>query len=252
MNQEKMLQAVRELPGTIGLYVKNTVTGETVSFQPDAAVGAASVIKMMIMAEAFRQQEAGEADFAEPFTIRPQDKLPSCGVLTYLHDGLTVPLGDLVTLMIIVSDNTATNLLIDRLGRDRINRMIESLGFTATRLNRKLWQPELSRQGIQNYVSAGEMGRFLEMLMRGEVVSPSASEKMLKILGDQRLNGKMPFFLHSMGVRCAHKTGEDDGITHDVGIIWTDEPRIFCFVSEQTDVPRAEGLLQLLALESIL
>ena len=67
---------------------------------------------------------------------------------------------------------------------------------------------------------------------------------MLQILSNQQLNGKMPFYLHSQGICCAHKTGEDDGITHDVGIIYASHPVIFCFVSQHTDVPRAERFLQ--------
>ena len=71
------------------------------------------------------------------------------------------------------------------------------------------------------------------------------------LLLNQRLNGKMPFYLHSRGIRCAHKTGEDDGITHDVGIIFADRPVIFSFLSEHTDVPEAETALQKLALAAI-
>ena len=247
MNTEAMRTLARSLPGRIGLYVRCPDTGESAAFQPDLPVNAASVIKLCVMAEAFRQKEAGEIDFAEEISIREEDKKPSCGALTYLHTGLKVQWGDLVTLMIILSDNTATNLLIDRLGIEKINRTIGALGLTGTRLQRKLWQPELSRQGIQNYVTAGDMGRLMELLLRGEAVSPAASREMLAILRNQRLNGKMPFYLHSRGIVCAHKTGEDDGITHDVGVIFAQRPVICCFVSERTDVPQAERALQEIA-----
>ena len=152
--------------------------------------------------------------------MRREDKLPSCGALTYMHDGLQVTVGDLVTLMIILSDNTATNLLIDKLGRDAINQTIRKLGLTATQLNRKLFMPELSRQGIENYVSAHDMCVFFELLLAEKIVSPEASREMLGILRNQRLNGKMPFYLlHDRGIQIAHKTGEDDGITNDVGVV---------------------------------
>ena len=232
------------LPGTIGLYILDTATGQEVSFHADQPLEAASVIKIPVMVEAFRQKEAGLIDFDAPVAICREDKLPSCGALTYLHDGVTVSVGDLVTLMIILSDNTATNLLIDMLGQENINEEIDRLGLTGTRLNRKLFQPELSRKGIQNYVTASDMGKLLKGILAGEVVSAEASEKMLEILGNQRLNGKIPFYLHDQGIKCAHKTGEDDGITHDVGIIFADSPRILCFLSNQTDVPRAERAIQ--------
>ena len=180
-------------------------------------------------------------------TVPPEKCLPSCGAITYLHPGITLQWGDLVTLMIILSDNTATNMLIDRLGIDNVNRMIDSLGLKNTRLNRRLFEPALSAQGIQNYITAGDCGIFLEKLLRGEIVSADASAQMLRTLSNQRLNGKMPFYLHSEGIRCAHKTGEDDGITHDVGVIYAASPRIFCFVSQNTDVPESERALQDLA-----
>lgn len=89
---------------------------------------AASIIKLFIMAEAFRRFEEGTLDPGEFFTLHAEDKMPSCGALTYMHDGLQVTCLDLVTLMIILSDNTATNLLIDRLGMENINQMCQSVG----------------------------------------------------------------------------------------------------------------------------
>ena len=251
MQKERILDMLSSLKGDIGFAACDPSAGESVSFNPDAPIQAASVIKLFVMAEAFRQREAGLFDFEAPVTVREENHLPSCGALTYMRAPLTLPWGDLVTLMIILSDNTATNMLIDRLGMDNINAMIDSLGMKNTRLRRKLWQSELSRQGIQNTVSAGDTNLFLLKLYREELVSPAASREMLGILLNQRLNGKMPFYLHSRGIRCAHKTGEDDGITHDVGIIFADRPVIFSFLSEHTDVPEAETALQKLALAAI-
>ena len=244
MNIEAIDALVRALPGHIGVYVENLATGETYAHNADDPIEAASVIKLPVMAEAFRKFGNGELDPAERVTIRPQDRLPSCGALTYLDEGITVSLRDLVTLMIILSDNTATNLLIDRVGMDWINGMIDALELRGTRLNRKLFMPELARQGIKNYVTARDMARLLRALLEGRLVSPEASAAMLEILRNQRLNGKMPFHLHDKGIACAHKTGEDDGVTHDVGVIFAQQPVIFCFLSERTDVPRAERALQ--------
>ena len=240
-------ERITALPGHVGVYLLNTVTGEEYAYQADEPIEAASVIKLTVMVEAFRQFEAGQLDPGETVTIRRSDKLPSCGALSYMHDGLSVTLLDLVTLMIILSDNTATNLLIDRLGMENINGMIDALGFYGTRLRRKLFMPELARQGIKNVVSARDMGLMLKGMLEGRIVSPDASRQMLEILKKQRLNGKMPFYLHDQGIACAHKTGEDDGITHDVGIIFSEQPILFCFLSEQTDVPRAERAIQEIA-----
>ena len=242
--QKLLLSTVEGLQGKIGFYAHCTTTGETLAIHENEPLMAASVIKLTIMAEAFRRFCEGTLDRSAEVRIRPSDKLPSCGALTYLHDGLTVTVLDLVTLMIILSDNTATNLLIDLLGADAINRTIGEMGLTGTRLNRKLFMPELSRQGIENYVTATDMGTLLEMLTEGKLWSKAASAEMLGILKNQRLNGKLPFYLHSAGIPVAHKTGEDDGITHDVGVIFGQETWIVCFLSNETDVPDTERAMQ--------
>ena len=254
MQKDQILELLHSLKGTISFSIYDPEDDEGINrirFNPDTPVQAASVIKLFIMAEAFRQREAGLFDFDAPVTVTEENHLPSCGALTYMRAPVTLPWGDLVTLMIILSDNTATNMLIDQLGIDNINATIDSLNLRSTRLRRKLWQSELSRQGIQNTVCAADTERFFHLLLREELVSPAASKEMLKILLNQRLNGKMPFYLHSQGIRCAHKTGEDDGITHDTGIIFADRPIIFSFLSENTDVPQAELVLQKLALAAI-
>ena len=244
--RDQLDRILSRLPGQIGLYMKK-LSGESYAYHADEPFEAASVIKLPIMAEAFRQFEAGEIERDRLITIRPEDKLPSCGALSYMHNGLAVTVLDLVTLMIILSDNTATNLLIDLLGMEKINAMIDAMELTGTRLNRKLFRPELSARGIQNYVTARDMGRMMELLLRGELVSRDASREMLTILRNQRLNGKMPFYLHSRDIPVAHKTGEDDGITHDVGIIFAQEPITLCFLSNRTVVPVAERALQEIA-----
>ncbi|MBR1584622.1 MAG: serine hydrolase [Clostridia bacterium] len=232
------------LPGEVSVFGKDLITGETCAYQADLPLVAASVIKIPILIEAFRQARDGLLSMEETFAIRPEQKVPSCGALTYLHDGLQVTLRDLCVLMIILSDNTATNLLIQRLGIQQINDTLRRLGCSQTTLRRKLYDAEASRRGIQNHITAREIGSLLEKMYRGECVSPEADAQMLAILKDQRLNGKIPFFLHGLGVTVAHKTGEDDGITHDVGIVYADHPMILCFASEHTDVPAFERLMQ--------
>lgn len=238
-----MLAKIRDIQGDVGFYYKNLVTGNTVAYQEDKILYAASVIKLPLMIEAFRQFEAGELDPSRPVTVQKAHKVPSCGILTYLHDGVTVTVLDLVTLSIIVSDNTATNLLIDLLGIDSVNRALEAFGISHTRLRRKMFDMESASRGIQNTITAGEIGKLLEKLYWGEAVSPGASRQMIQILKNQQLNGKMPF-LFTEAVDIAHKTGEDDGITHDVGIIYAKEPLILCFCSNNVHVPSFERLMQ--------
>lgn len=93
MNREEILRRAKALPGHIGLYIDTLDGGETIAYQADEPIEAASVIKLTVMAEAFRQREAGTFDFAAPVTIRPEDKLPSCGALTYLARRPDRPVG---------------------------------------------------------------------------------------------------------------------------------------------------------------
>ncbi|MBR5110512.1 MAG: serine hydrolase [Clostridia bacterium] len=243
--KEKMsryLPRLASLPGEVSIYGKNLHTGEVWAYQPDIPLVAASVIKLPTLAEAFRQARDGQIDMKEIFAVRPDQKMPGCGALTRLRDGIEVTLHDLCVLMIILSDNTATNILIERLGMDQINQTIRSFGLEKTKLRRKLFDADASARGIENTMTAQEMGRLLEMLSSGSCVSPEADAEILSILSEQQLNGKIPFFLPE--IRIAHKTGEDDGITHDVGILYAKHPVVLCFGSEHTDVPAFERCIQ--------
>lgn len=230
------------IPGRISLYYKNLVTGEEISYHADESLQAASVIKTFVMAEAFRQIEAGILSEDTRIVIKKSDCVPPSGVLTFLHEGIEVTVLDLITLMIVISDNTATNLLIDLVGMDAVNHTIQTYGCAKTQLNRKMYDSVKSAQGIQNYITAQETGRFLEKIYRGELVSPVASEKMLAILKNQQVNHKIPFIIGSLDedLEIAHKTGEDTGITHDVGIVFTKEPFVLCICGNETDVPALE------------
>ncbi len=238
-----ILERIRSVSGKVGFYYKNLVTGDAMEFRKDIPLQAASIIKIPVLVEAFMQLESGRINRNEVFTVREKDKLPSCGALTYMHSGLKVTLEDLYTLMIILSDNTATNLLIDYLGMDHINRTLTKLGLTHTRINRLLFDAGQSAGGIENYITAGEIGLLLEKLYHGEVISAQASTGMLGILKKQRLNGKIPFKLPK-NIEVAHKTGEDSGITHDVGIVYAKQPFIVCFCGNEVDVPAYERLMQ--------
>lgn len=238
-----ILEQIKSVPGKVGFYYKNLITGDTLEFQKDLQLQAASVIKIPILIEVFSRLETGSLEKSETFTIHDKDKLPSCGALTYMHEGLQVTLEDLYTLMIILSDNTATNLLIKRLGMESINKTMQSLGLRQTKINRLLFDAEQSAKGIENTISTGEIALLLEKMYRGELISPKASAEMLTILKKQRLNGKIPFLVPK-NIAIAHKTGEDSGITHDVAVVYAQQPFIVCFCGNEVNVPEYERVMQ--------
>ncbi len=233
-----------DVSGDVAVWIKNTVTGETTFLNAEKPLIAASVIKLSILAAAFSRFENGTLDTNQMREVKPEYKMPSCGALTYMHDGLKVTNLDLATLMIILSDNTATNMLIDTLGIDNINAVVVSYGLEGMHLNRKLFDSDAAARGLQNYVTAESVAKFFGLLLRRELVSADASDAMLGILRNQRLNGIMPFYLNAMGVKTAHKTGEDDGIKHDAGIIFTQQPLIAVFLSNNVDTPDFERRIQ--------
>ena len=244
-----LLQKIRGASGHVAFYYRPLDGGCAQMYNEMMPLVAASVIKIPIMVEAFRQFESGELNPLATYRIKPEDKMPSCGALNRMHDGLEVTLRDLVELMIVLSDNSATNILIDRLGIARVNATLEVEGLKVTRLRRKLFDKAGMEAGLSNHVCAREIGLLLERMYAGTLVSPQASAEMLEILRNQKLNGKMPFFLKPRGIACAHKTGEDDGITHDVGVVYARRPFVLCMLSEETDVPAFERLIQDVARE---
>jgi len=232
------------LTGDYSVWLEDLSTGESTTVNPDTQHIAASVIKLAVMLYAFKCFEDGTLDPNALYEVRPEDKVPSCGAFTYMHDGLKATYLDIVTLMIILSDNTATNIMIRALGIPQINSCLDSYSLSDIRIRRCMFDSEASARGLQNTITARSIAAFYRLLYTEQLVSPAASRKMLQILSDQRLNGKIPFFLHPMDIEVAHKTGEDDGTSHDTGIVFAEHHYICVFLSNNTDVPIFERFIQ--------
>ncbi len=243
MNQEQLLHQLQEIPGKVSFYYKNLVTGEEISYETQRPLQAASVIKIPIMAEAFFQAKEGSISLQDTYVLKEEDKEPSCGCLNRMQAGLVLKVEDLINLMIILSDNSASNILIRMLGRENINRRMEQMGYEAIRVNRLLFDFEAAKRGMENYVSVKEIADLLGRMYAGTLVDEGSSRAMLDILKAQRLNGKIPFrFLEKIDI--AHKTGEDSGITHDVGIVYGKVPFMVLFMGNEVDVPSFERFMQ--------
>jgi beta-lactamase class A len=196
------------------------------------------------MLAVFHKADKGLISFDDTVVIGQEDKVPPCGIITFLHEGCILTVKDLCYLMIVISDNTATNLLIKNFaGIDEINTVLASYGIEKTRLNRLLFDEQKKSQGIENYFSPKEIGILLELMEKGELISKKASSCMLEILKNQQINHKIPYYLPD-DTLIAHKTGEDEGITHDVGIVYSKSPFILCFASNNTDIIQAEKTFQ--------
>lgn len=240
---EEIRKELGRMQGKVGFYYKNLVTGETIGFNDGETFRAASIIKLPLLAGMLYQKEHSGADFGERLHIQRKDMIPGCGALQHLSGEPELDILSLAKLMITISDNTATNVLASHFGIEAMKAVFDMLGMKKTRLNRCLYDFESENKGIQNWFAPKEIGELLESMYRRELVSAEASEFLEEILLQQQINHKIPSRL-PYDFKVAHKTGEEEETTHDVGIVYSREPFVVCFASNKTDVPEFEDFIR--------
>lgn len=237
---------VNQLPGTVGYYYENLVSGETDELNARQPYLAASVIKLFVLEAVMQAIHEGRLDPQQKLRLEEEDKMPSCGALLYLHAGIDLTVRDLYTLMITLSDNTATNQLIRLVGIESINEVIAASGYCHTALKRLLFDGNAQNQGKENSFSPADVGLLLKSIHQDTFVSRAISREASAILLKQQLKNKIPALIPRQ-IPIAHKTGEDAFITHDVGIVYGDHPFILCLAANETDVIRAEEAFRKIA-----
>jgi beta-lactamase class A len=209
-----------EIGGTVAVAARDVRRGRALDLRAGVRFPSASVIKVPILVALMARVAAGEARLEDRLVLQDADKVPGSGVVSMLHEGLELTLEDLAHLMITVSDNTASNMLIDRLGCDYVNSCMEAAGLTQTRLERKFYDFEARDRGLDNWASAGELARLLVGIERREVISAEACEKVLAIMRKQQFDSKIPKLLPP-GTPVANKTGTVSSVSHDIGVIYS-------------------------------
>ncbi len=228
--------------GEVAVAVKHLKTGETFFHHADTPMPTASLIKLAVMIEAYQQAAEGKLKLTDTVTLKKEDKVPGSGILTeHFSDGLTIPLLDAVRLMIVFSDNTATNLVLDKIGLDATAKRMEAWGFPNTKIHSKSFKretsvfPERSKQFGLGSTTAREMIELLEKLHKGELVSPEASKAMLEHLKKCDDKEKFTRFLPP-GTVVAHKTGSVSDARTDAGIIFTKSgPVALCVLTAKNE-----------------
>jgi beta-lactamase class A len=208
----------KQCGGVVSVAVRGVENAADFGFNEDAIISAASVIKVPIIVEALRQVRQGTFSLDTQFAIEGEGRVRGAGVLRYMHGGITLTLEDLLTLMIIVSDNHATNMVIDILGMDAVNANLSSMGYTSTLLRRKMMDWEAIEQGRDNVTTAREMADLLARIARKEVLGGEWDECIVTALGRQQDSRKLGLFLPD-DVEVANKTGGREGIQNDCGIV---------------------------------
>ena len=231
------------IPGHLGFYYKNLTTGLEYSVHGEEAFSAASVIKFPLFLHVLEQASRGAWNMEDKLTVTEADKVPICGALTLFTGEVEADLRTLCRLMISISDNTATNRLIRHCTIDGISDGFRAMGLEKTVLRRRLFDSVASAAGIQNTICPKEMGILLERIYREEFVNPNVCREVMDTLllqqVDHKLNGKL-----CSRYPVAHKTGEDDDLSNDVGIVFAPQPFVICFAGHDTDVYRWEDLMR--------
>ncbi len=179
----------------------------------------ASLIKLFVMAEAFRRAGRGELDLEERVAVPPEARVGGAGALEHAPPGTARTWRELVEVMIVESDNTATNIVIDRLGMASVNALAAALGCRETVLRRKMMDFAAAAAGRENYTSPADVAAILTRIYRGECVAPAADAAMAAILLRQEDRCKLPLLLPA-GTAVACKSGELAGAEHDAGIVY--------------------------------
>lgn len=240
--QRKICELVSALPsGDVGLFIEDCDSGERFELNPELEFPAASVIKIPILALLLKDAREKNIDMYAPHAMAPENRVGGTGILHELNPDYCPPIHYLGKLMIIMSDNAATNEIIDIVGGfERVTSFCRELGYNKSRLNRKMMDFEAIAQGRNNYTSAGDAGRMMAAIARGEFVSTEISHTIEEIMESQQYRNKLPAKLPAVpvyalpedkknikpgSVLVANKTGDLFGIQHDVGIFTLPDKR---------------------------
>ena len=234
---DRVKAAIAPFKGKVSLFAKNLDTGETYALNADDRVRTASTIKIAVMVEAFARVAEGKSKWTDELVLTKEKKVSGSGILQELSEGLHITLRDGVNLMMLVSDNTATNLVLDVLTTDAVNARMESLGLKQIKILRKVGSggesvagkdPDNKRFGL-GFATPREMVTLLEKLERGEVVSRAASKEMVELMKREQEHFAMGRSMWD--VPMASKYGALDRLRSSIGIIYSKKGKIAMAIS---------------------
>jgi beta-lactamase class A len=245
---------IQGFAGKVSLYAKNLETGATYAIAAEEPVRTASTIKLAIMVECFFEAAEGKLKWTEPLRVTEDEKVSGSGVAQDFSDGAELPIRDMMDLMIVVSDNTATNLILNRIGGNAVNARMAQLGLAQTRVMRKILgdgknlkpypsgvteegaKPDNKKWGTGRS-SPREMVTLLEKLYRGELVNKAASDEMLQVLKRQRDHNAIGRDMKDITI--ASKAGALDHLRSDVGIVYAKRGPIAMAITVE-DIPEID------------
>jgi beta-lactamase class A len=237
---EQLLQVLAaRAHGTLGVAARNLATGEEVAWKADRSMPTASTFKFPVLAEVFAQAAAGNLDLAARVPLLAEDQVGGSGTLRDFAPGVHPALRDLAALMIVVSDNSATNMLLDRVGGPAaVNAAMQALGLPSIVVNRRLIFSGAPRGPVAE-AAPRDMLRLAVMLAEGSLVSAEASREMRAIMAGQHYHDQFPRYLALLPyaddneqprlLRLLNKTGANGGLRADVGLLQVGDTDLIAF-----------------------
>ncbi|HET9308866.1 MAG TPA: serine hydrolase [Candidatus Sulfotelmatobacter sp.] len=229
---ESSIQDVdQHLDGVMGLAIEDLTNGEHYFLREDEVFAQASSIKITVLANLYLQAQEGKLKLTDLYTVQSSDLVPDSDIMNGLTPGVTrVTLRDMATMMVAVSDNSATNVLIDRVGMQNVNAMLDSLGLTHTRLRRKMMDLEAAKQGRENISTPREMMTLLDAIYHGKVLNKQSTDDFFKMLS----TNKSSFIPRDLppDLKVANKPGELEAVRNDSGIVFVEgRPYVICMMT---------------------
>ena len=229
---ERDVRAVADrLDGVMGVAILDLTSGETILLHPDDVFAQASSIKIAVLAELYRQDQQGGAKLSDTYVVRREDLVPDSDIMGGLTPGkTTVTNQDLATMMMAVSDNSATNVLIDHVGMEKVNAMLESLGLHRTRLRRKMMDLQAAKQGNENIATPREMMTLLAAIHHGKLLDQPHTDAFFKMLATH----KDDYAARALpdDVVAATKPGALEAVRNSSGVIFAPgRPFVLCVMT---------------------
>jgi beta-lactamase class A len=239
----------QHLDGVMGVAIEDLKTGDQFFLHENEVFAQASSIKIAILADLYLQAQQGKLKLADFYTVQASDLVPDSDIMGGLTPGVTrLTLRDLATMMVAVSDNSATNVLIDRVGMENVNAMLDSLGLAHTLLRRKMMDLDAAKQGRENVSTPREMMTLLESIYRGKLLNKASADDFFKVLSTNK-DSWIPRDLPT-DVKIANKPGALEGVRNDSGIVFVEgRPYVICvmtaFLSNERDGEQAISKISL-------
>jgi beta-lactamase class A len=229
--QEDLRAVDRNLDGVMALAVKDLTSGEEFFINGDEVMPQASSIKIAVLANLYLQAQQGKLKLTDEYIVRKEDMVSGSDIMLGLTAGVTrLTLRDLATMMVAVSDNSATNVLIDRVGMENVNVMLEGLGLHTTRLKRKMMDLKAASEGRENVSTPREMMTLLETIYEGKLLNPEMTTDFIKMLSTHK-ESSMLQGLPDDAV-AANKPGELEAVRNDSGIVLVkNRPYVLCVMT---------------------